>query len=137
MSNLHLSQLRKQIIKTKNKMKKLATLLICFSLVFSVFANSENEEGKNPEAIVLSAKLSGKVIDKATGETLAGVKIRLNNSDQAVYTDFDGNFEITNIKPGKTEIVTTYISYKETTEVINISLSNTNIVEVKIENIIE
>jgi len=137
MSNLHLSQLRKQIIKTKNKMKKLATLLICFSLVFSAFANSENEEGKNPEAIVLSAKLSGKVIDKATGETLAGVKIRLNNSDQAVYTDFDGNFEITNIKPGKTEIVTTYISYKETTEVINISLSNTNIVEVKIENIIE
>jgi len=118
-------------------MKKLATLIICFTLVTSAFANLENEEAKSTESAVLTTKISGKVIDKITGETLAGVKIRLNNSDNSVYTDFDGNFELANVKPGKTEIIATYISYKETTEIIDISLGNTNTVEVKIENIIE
>jgi hypothetical protein len=118
-------------------MKKLATLLICFALVSSVFANNRIEEVKGTESPALTTKLSGKVLDKITGESLAGVKITINNSEESVYTDFDGNFEITNIRPGKTEIVASYISYQETTETIEVSLGNTNTVEVKIENIIE
>jgi len=118
-------------------MKKLATLLICFALVSSVFANNSNEEGKNTESPALTTKVSGKVIDRTTGESLAGVKIKLANSENSVYTDFDGNFEITNVRPGKTEIVASYISYQETTETIDVTLGNTNALEVKIVNVIE
>jgi hypothetical protein len=116
-------------------MKKIATLLICFALVSSAFANNGNEEGKGTESSVSTTKLSGKVLDNITGESLAGVKITINNSEDCVYTDFDGNFVITNVKPGKVKISASYISYKEKTEVLNLAFENTNTVEVKIETL--
>jgi len=116
-------------------MKKIATLLICFALVSSAFANNGNEEGKGTESSALTTKLSGKVIDKITGESLAGVKISINNSDNCVYTDFDGNFVVSNVKPGKVEISASFISYKEKTETLNLALENTSTIEVKIETI--
>ena len=118
-------------------MKKLATLLICIALVSSVFAINRIEEVKGTESPALTTKLSGKVLDKITGESLAGVKITINNSEESVYTDFDGNFEISGVRPGTTEIIASFISYKETKETITISLEKTNTCDVKIENIIE
>lgn len=119
-------------------MKKLVILFICLAIVSTTFATGTTKtEEKTSESASLTTKVSGKVIDKTTGETLAGVKIRLNNSENAVYTDFEGNFEINGVRPGTTEIIATYISYKETKETITISLEKTNTHDVKIENIIE
>ncbi len=44
--------------------------------------------------------LSGTVFDFQSGEALTGVEVSIEGTDIKVYTDFDGNFEIDNVKPG-------------------------------------
>jgi TonB-linked SusC/RagA family outer membrane protein len=41
-----------------------------------------------------AGKVSGKVIDLKTGETLIGVKVLVKGSTRATVTDFDGNFSL-------------------------------------------
>ncbi|HAN19395.1 MAG: hypothetical protein A2X13_01855 [Bacteroidetes bacterium GWC2_33_15] len=118
-------------------MKKLTTLVLSLFFVVAVFATETENEKNNSESASIATKLSGKVLDKSTGEALAGVKISLNDSGNYVYTDFDGKFELTNVKPGKIEISASYISYKVKTEALHIDLNSNNTVEVKIENLSE
>jgi len=118
-------------------MKKLTTLVLSLLFVVAAFATETENEKNSPESTMISTKIYGKVLDKLTGETLAGVKISLNDSESYVYTDFDGNFELTNVKPGKIEISASYISYKEKVEALNIDLNSNNTIEVKIENVSE
>jgi hypothetical protein len=54
--------------------------------------------------------ISGKVIDKISGEEIAGAKIILD--DKIVYSDLSGNFSTNIVK--KTEVSITSISYNET-----------------------
>lgn len=117
-------------------MKKVAILLVSF-LVFSVaFANASNEENKKGDAAaVMTTSVSGKVLDKVTGEALVGVKITVNGTSQSVYTDFDGNFEINGLREGNVEIAASYISYKEKVELVNVDLTKSNTVNVKIESV--
>ena len=60
--------------------------------------------------------ITGKVIDKLTGEGLVGVEIRLIGTDIKVYSDLDGNFAINNAPAGAQAIKISYISYEETVE---------------------
>lgn len=55
--------------------------------------------------------LKGIVSDKLSGESLTGVKVKLEGAKSVEYTDFDGKFEISNLSPGKYTIVLEYISY--------------------------
>ncbi|MDE5422242.1 carboxypeptidase-like regulatory domain-containing protein [Ancylomarina sp. DW003] len=64
-------------------------------------------------ATINTTSLSGVVLDNETGETLTGVAIRFEGSDEVVYTDFDGNFKIDNIVPGNYNILSNYISYSD------------------------
>lgn len=52
-------------------------------------------------------------MDNETGEALTGVAIRFEGSEETVYTDFDGNFEIKNVVPGKYNVLSSYISYED------------------------
>jgi len=89
-------------------MKKIAILFVSF-LVFTVsFANATNHEAGAAESAVMTTTISGKVLDKITGEALAEVKVEIG-SKNAVYTDFDGNFEINNVRPGDIKLVASYI----------------------------
>lgn len=117
-------------------MKKVAILLVSF-LVFSVgIANAENGENKGKaESAVMTTSVSGKVLDKVTGEALAGVKVTINGTNQSVYTDFDGNFEINGLREGSVEIAASYISYKNKVESVDVELTKSNTVDVKIESI--
>lgn len=118
-------------------MKKLAILFVSF-LVFSVsFAGETKDENGNAESAVMTTSVSGKVLDKITGEALAGVKINIEGTTETVYTDFDGNFEIEGIREGKREIKAQYISYKQKVETVDVSLAKSNTVDVKIESVTE
>ncbi|MFA9371683.1 MAG: carboxypeptidase-like regulatory domain-containing protein [Labilibaculum antarcticum] len=64
-------------------------------------------------ATITTTSLSGVVLDTETGEALTGVAIRFEGSNETVYTDFDGNFKITNVVPGNYNILSSYISYKD------------------------
>ncbi|RKE03054.1 carboxypeptidase-like regulatory domain-containing protein [Marinifilum flexuosum] len=101
-------------------MKKLVFLFIALLVVGleSQAINVVTPNGdKEIEAVELAAieitSLSGIVLDNETGEALVGVAIRFEGSKETVYTDFDGNFKIDNVVPGKYNVLSSYISYTD------------------------
>ena len=91
-------------------MKKLVILLLAFVVVVNLV--SAKEKG-NPEDKLTDTQsvLSGKVLDKISGEELTGVAVRLEGTDQICYTDFEGNFQFENLLPGEYELNVELISY--------------------------
>jgi TonB family protein len=98
-------------------------------------AESENElpssrvenpevEGSNFEIKQLRnsspGTLSGRIIDKNTGEPLAGANIIVNDTSIGSASDREGNFQLQNIPPGDHEISVSYVGYNRTTLHINI-----------------
>ncbi len=67
-------------------MKKTLVFLfvLCTSLTLLAFVNQV------PDKVAIH----GQVVDKLTGEPLAGACITTAGSSRAVYTDFDGNFTL-------------------------------------------
>ena len=57
--------------------------------------------------------VKGIIIDSETKEPLVGVKVYINQNETAVYTDFEGNFELQTATKNK-ELKISYISYEET-----------------------
>lgn len=105
--------------------------LIAAILLFSTAAFAGNDNV--PELPKASTTIKGIVIDKVTKEALAGVKIYIGESNDAVYTDLDGNFEISNVKPGTHNISTNLISYKASS--INVECNtSTGIIEIALDN---
>ncbi len=111
-------------------MKKANLLLVAFlTLTMVVMAGND----KLPKAESSSTILTGLVLDKVTGEALAGVKVELINCNQDVYTDFDGNFKFENVKCGTHTIKTNLISYKVNNVEVECTGSDNNI-EIPLEN---
>lgn len=109
----------------------IALLAVIFSASVSVAGNTNPDNGKGSETS--QNTIHGKVIDKNTGEALAGVRVMIEGSDVCVYTDLDGNFSLPNIKAGNYNLKVSMISYQEkvienislqpsTGEALNISL---------------
>lgn len=98
-------------------MKQLRTLIVIagFLLVNIASMNAENAIGKADNKDSKTA-LQGVVTDRYTGEALAGVSVKLNESGEVAYTDFDGNFKFNNVDPGTYDITVSYISYRDKTE---------------------
>ncbi|MGZ3866269.1 MAG: carboxypeptidase-like regulatory domain-containing protein [Bacteroidia bacterium] len=88
-------------------MKKLLPILIAiFFYAGSVIA------GNDPVNIKV---LSGKVIDKQSGEALAGVKIQLKDTDKYCYTDMEGNFTLTVTAGNTNDVTVDMVGYKTST----------------------
>ena len=58
-----------------------------------------------------TGKISGSVIDKETGEPLAGVNIVIPEINTGAASNMNGNFTITNIPPGTYNVTASYIGY--------------------------
>lgn len=96
-------------VANSKTMKKVLILLVALfiGVNFSYAGNDETKD--NP---VSTTSMSGKIIDKISGETLAGVMVALDGTDKKVFTDFDGNFSFEEITPGEYTISCSLISYK-------------------------
>ncbi|GAB7089092.1 carboxypeptidase-like regulatory domain-containing protein [Marinifilum fragile] len=101
-------------------MKKLVFLFIALLVVGLesqainvVTPNGDKEIEATELAAIETTSLSGVVLDNETGEALVGVAIRFEGSKETVYTDFDGNFKIDNVIPGKYNVLSSYISYTD------------------------
>jgi hypothetical protein len=57
--------------------------------------------------------VSGKIIDKQTGETLTGVKIQVKGTNTFCYSDMEGAFSFTT--PITAEVVIDMVGYEQTT----------------------
>lgn len=58
-----------------------------------------------------TGKISGKMIDGKTGETLPGATIMIEGTTKGASADFDGNFVISGIQPGTYTLVASYVTY--------------------------
>ena len=108
-------------------MKRITLILAVLISIITLFAVTE----KVP--VLTTTTITGQVIDKVTGEALAGVKISLNKSETVVYSDLDGNFEISNVKVGNNSIRTNLISYSASS--LDVSCTeNSNQIELELDN---
>jgi len=75
-------------------------------------------------AMVAQQTVKGVVKDKATGETLPGVSVVVKGTTNGTSTDFDGNFELRNVKTGDV-LVFSYLGFtdKEVTLESNFNLT--------------
>ena len=110
----------------------LKSILVLSALIFlfnvTAIANGEGDETK---AILLS----GKVIDQATNESLAGVKIILIGTDKVTYSDLEGNFEFKDIETGTYSIHCSYISYEvKVIEEVTVCAENAKNIEVHLSS---
>ena len=106
-------------------MKKHILFIISIFVGSLLFAGSST----NGNSSTISTRLvTGKVVDKSSGEVMAGVEIKID--DEVVYTDLNGNF-IAEIKTNKTEILVSYVSYTEAKITIDPLVNNT--VEIQLE----
>jgi hypothetical protein len=92
----------------KNKILVIVVLLVASISVGHAKNFPKGNEPKNE----LNNKVTGLVIDKSTGELLAGVLVKIEELDEEAYTDFEGKFEFHNIKPGDYSISCNMVSYE-------------------------
>lgn len=104
---------------------KRSILILLVSLITNLVVAGNGIDNKN----VTSTKLvSGKVVDKISGEEIAGAEIKI--ADKIVYTDLNGNFSAS-INIVKTEAVVSFVSYNDTKVNIEPFSYNTLVVELE------
>lgn len=109
-------------------------LVILAGLAMSLSAMASNNESEAATAVDMQAPavVGGCIVDKNTGEALAGVKVALANGS-VTYTDFDGNFSFNNVAPGKTAISASMISYKNNILNVPVQGANTQYYKIQLE----
>ncbi len=88
-------------------MKKLYFILVIILFSNIAFAG-DNNNAKDKES---SKLVFGKIIDKKSGEEIAGAAVKID--DKIVYTDLNGNFSAS-ISTKQTQAIVTSISYNDT-----------------------
>ena len=71
-----------------------------------------------PFCVLAQNTFSGKVLDKVSGQPLPGVNVIVQGSANGASTDFDGKFQLSNVKKGDV-IVFSFIGYRNETLVFN------------------
>ena len=94
-------------------------MLTVSSAIFAVNTSTVN----NKETTVL---VSGKVVDKISGEEITGAEILIDN--KIVYSDLNGNFTAL-ININNTEAEIKYVTYKDTKVKVNPFSYNTITIE--------
>ena len=62
-------------------------------------------------SVLAQGKLAGRVTDEATGESLIGVNVLVESTQQGTITDIDGNYVLLNLRPGDYTVVYSYVGY--------------------------
>jgi iron complex outermembrane receptor protein len=66
-----------------------------------------------PLSILAQNTVGGTVLDKASGQPIPGVNVNVEGVPNGVSTDFDGKYQLSNVKKGD-KIMFSYIGYKNT-----------------------
>lgn len=113
-------------------MKKILFLLVALFIGLNLSFASNDE---NPESPAPTVNMTGKIIDKITGETLAGVMVKLDGTDKYVFSDFDGNFTFENLKKLEYKVIFSLISYEENISNVDLNKAPEEGVNVKLETV--
>jgi len=117
-------------------MRKITLLLVfgLLMLVLVLFSAYASDLSVNSGSVVSKSTISGTITDKLNNEPLAGVEIKLMDSNVKVYSDFEGKFVIKDVQPGAHAIIINFISYQNTVENILTVSGNTTTVKIKLKN---
>jgi hypothetical protein len=111
-------------------MKHIISLIVLISFALLANAADNNNESKTASQAnsnnIQHATIKGTIVDKYTGEKLAGVEITLIDSSIKVYSDLDGNFEINEAPTGAQAIMIYFISYQQVVENVYVNMTNSN-----------
>lgn len=113
-------------------MKKIIFSLL--ALVITIAVTAKENEAKTATTTDNAAVqvLTGTISDANSGESLVGVEVKIEGTDLKTYTDFDGNFTFSNVKPGEYKVVANYISYKQGSKTLDTN-SKSNAFELKLQ----
>jgi uncharacterized surface anchored protein len=78
---------------------------------------------------------TGVVTDNETGESLAGVLVKIEDTGKVAYTDFDGKFEIAEMVPGKYNISMSMISYQPNEMDFEINGEESDVIEIRLNQV--
>jgi TonB-dependent receptor len=62
-----------------------------------------------------TGRISGKIIDQKTSETLIGATINIQGTTKAAATDVEGHYVLSGLEPGKYTVLVRYIGYQSKT----------------------
>jgi len=74
---------------------------------------------------VETGTIKGKVTDAATKEPLVGASVSLRGTTLGANSDSKGNYEISNVKPGKYTVAVSYVGYSTTTKTVQVQANQT------------
>lgn len=77
---------------------------------------------------VTDANIVGHVLDKATGQHISGITIRIKGTSYATTTDRSGHYYLKNLKPGRVEVIMQGLGYATQSQII--TLENKKTIEV-------
>ena len=81
-----------------------------------------------------TGKITGKVLDKSTGEPLPGVNIIIKGTSHGTSTNLDGEYTIINIQPGKYDITFGFIGYTPLTITdVNVDIDRTTKLDAELQ----
>ncbi len=83
---------------------KFLSFLLTLTFVATI-ALAEDEKSAN-------GKIAGKVMDKATNETMVGLAVVVDGTTKASPTNIEGRYELTSLEPGTYKIVLKYLGYQ-------------------------
>ncbi len=93
---------------------KSISILITLVLVFFLFFNAlASKKDNKTSAKSNHASICGVIIDKSSNEKLAGVMIHFDATNQKIYSNAKGEFNLEGIEPGTYKVKIKCISYKE------------------------
>lgn len=81
-----------------------------------------------PFGLLAQNTLKGTVLDKASGQPIPGVNINVQGGTNSTASDFDGKFQLSNVKSGD-KIVFSFIGYSDQT----VTYSNQSTISVSLE----
>jgi len=110
--------------------KHLFTLFLIIIFSPLVFAGNNN---KRHHEITNSAVITGCITDKNTSEKLAGVTIRIEDNDEKVYSDPEGNFSFEGLQEGPCILLLSCISYQDKKVSISIKNKKNQVLEIDLD----
>ncbi len=116
-------------------MKKLiVSLVMCAFVVGASAKNNATEKAEPKSENSSTVQLSGLVVDKDSKEALVGVEVQIEGLNMKTYTDFDGKFTFSDLKPGEYNLTASYISYKKNIVELVDAKNQNNQVSIKLES---
>ena len=91
-----------------NIMIKLRAISL-FSIMLCCFSFSKSLTAQ------VTTTLYGKITDKV-GEPIAGASVYIEGTEQGSQSDFNGNYEISNLSPGSYNLIASYLGFKSQTK---------------------